>query len=417
MALTLRRGVKFHSGEPLTAATIAWNVRDAVRTDIKRDVTWQAFDRVEVTNDFTFKLITKKPDPVLPQRLVRFFILPQQYYERVGEQGFIEKPVGTGPYRFVERVPDSYVKLEAFDDYWGTNAHLRSVLFRIMPDAATRVSSLMASEVDLVTPLAPDQVKSVNQNGATKVVDVTSDRIAYVQFWPESPQGGHELRDKRVRQALNYAVNVDAIIKFVLGGLSTRIPTLFPPSTFAYDSSLKAYPYDPDRARSLLREAGFANGFSINMEVPSNFILPATVEVCQAIVGDLGKVGVKVNLKAVELGTMVKLRGAKQIAPMFFWSWGTDFLDPEPFVRGILHTKSPYTFYGKPEWDQTIDTAAAAMSASQRADMYKKLQREIHDDPPYLFLYAIYNIYGVRRNIQMTPRIDERIIVAHIRRA
>jgi peptide/nickel transport system substrate-binding protein len=413
---TLRRGVKFHNGEPLTAATIAWNVRDALRTDIKRDVTWQAFDRVEIVNDLTFKLITKRPDPVLRQRLVRFFILPQQYYERVGEQGFIDKPVGTGPYRFVERVPDSHVKLEAFDEYWGANAHLRNVLFRIIPDAATRVSSLLAGEVDLVLPLASDQVKTLNQNPGTKVADVTSDRMVYIQFWPESPKGGHELRDTRVRQAINYAVNVDAIIRFVLGGLSTRIPTLFPPATFAYDQSLKPYPYDPDKARSLLRAAGLPNGFSINMEVPPSTIVPATVEVSEAIVGYLGKVGIKVNLKVLELGTMVKLGAAKQIAPIFFWSWGTDFLDPEPALRGFLYTKSPYAFFGKREWDQMIDTAAAEMNPSRRAAIYKKLQREIYDDPPCIFLYAIYNIYGLRRNIEMTPRTDERVIVARIRR-
>jgi len=412
----LRRGVKFHNGEPLTAETIRWNVQDAVRTDIKRDVTWQAFDHVDVVDDYTFKFITKNPDPVLPQRLVRFFILPQQYYSRVGEQGFITRPIGTGPYRFVERAPDSYVKLQAFDDYWGQNAALRDVVFRIVPDPATRLSALAAGEVDLITPLPPDQVKNVNGNSLTKAVWVGSDRIAYCQFWPESPQGGRELRDKRVRQAINYAVNVDNIVKYVLNGLSTRIPTIFPHTTFAYDTSLKPYAYNPDKARALLREAGLPNGFSINMEVPANFILPATNEVCQAMVGDLAKVGIKVNLKAVELGTMVKLRDSKQIAPIYFWSWGTDFLDPEPFVRGILYTKSPYTFYGKPEWDQMIDAASAQLNATQRADTYKKLQAEIYDDPPYIFLYAIDNVYGVRRNIQMTPRTDERVIVAHIRR-
>ncbi|HYM68729.1 MAG TPA: ABC transporter substrate-binding protein, partial [bacterium] len=293
---------------------------------------------------------------------------------------------------------------------------LRDVVFRIVPDAATRLSALAAGEVDLIAPLPPDQVKNVNANALTKAVSVSSDRIAYCQFWPESPQGGRELRDKRVRQAINYAVNVDNIVKFVLSGLSTRIPTIFPATTFSYDAGLKPYAYNPDKARALLREAGLPNGFSINMEVPANFILPATSEVCQAMVGDLAKVGIKVNLKAVELGTMVKLRDSKQIAPIYFWSWGTDFLDPEPFVRGILHTKSPYTFYGKPEWDQMIDAAAVQLNPTQRAEAYKKLQAEIYDDPPYVFLYAIYNVYGVRRNIQLTPRTDERVIVAHIRR-
>lgn len=413
---TLRPGIKFHNGEPLTSETIRWNVQDALRTDVKRNVTWQAFERVDVIDDRTFRLITRKPDPVLPQRLVRFFVLPQRYYEQVGEQGFINKPVGSGPYRFVERVPDSYVKLEAFDDYWGQNASLRNVVFRIVPDPATRLSALEAGEVDLITPLAPDQAKTVSQNPMTKVASVTSDRIAYCQFWPESPQGGRELRDRRVRQAINYAVNVDNIVKFVLNGMSTRIPTIFPATTFAYDKGLKPYPYNPDKARALLREAGYPNGFAINMEVPANFILPATVDVCQAMVGDLAKVGIKVDLKALELGTMVKMRGARQIAPIFFWSWGTDFLDPEPFVRGILYTKSPYTFYGKAEWDQAIDAAASAMNSSQRAEIYRRLQREIYDDPPYIFLYSIFNIYGLRRNIQMTPRTDERIIVARIRR-
>ena len=413
---TLRRGVKFHNGESLTAQTIKWNVENAVRTDVKRDVTWQAFDHVDVVDDYTFKFFTKQPDPVFPQRLIRFFILPQQYFQRVGEQGFINAPVGSGPYRFIERVPDSYAKLEAFDDYWGPNASLRDVVFRIVPDAATRFSALAAGEVDFISPLTPDQVKTVNANPLTKAAYVSSDRIAYCQFWPESPQGGRELRDPRVRQAINYGVNTDNIVKFVLDGLSVRIPTIFPPTTFAYDTNLKPYPYSPDRARALLREAGFADGFSINMEVPANFLLPATGDVCQAMVGDLAKIGIKVNLKTVELGAMVNLRDTKQIAPIFFWSWGTDFLDPEPFVRGILNTKSPYTFYGKPAWDQAMDQAATTLESAQRVAIYKTLQEQIYADPPYIFLYATDNIYGMRRDIQMTPRTDERVIVARIRR-
>lgn len=413
----LRQGIKFHNGEPLTVETIQWNVQDATAQGQKRDVSFQNFDHVEKVDQSTFKLITKKPDPLVPQRLIRFFILPSKYFQDKGEDGFIAAPVGTGAYKFVERVKDSHIKVTANEDYWQDKANVKDVTFRIIPDASTTLQALKAGEVDLVVSPPPDQFDSLNKGDKTKAVSVVSDRIAYCQLFPDSPQGKGELKDKRVRQALNYGINVDNIIKFLLAGHSKRISTILPPLSFAYDGSLKPYPYDPEKAKSLLKEAGLGGGFNLVIETPSSFILPKSVEIGQAMQEDLGKIGIKVDLKPTELATMVKERDTKQIAPMYFWSWGSDFLDPEPFYRGILYTKSPYTFYGKPEWDQMIDDAAASLDQSKREQIYRQLQQQTYDDPPWVFLYTIENIYGLNKSVEMTPRTDERIIVRKMKKS
>ncbi len=412
----LRQGITFHNGEPLTVETIQWNIEDATAQGKKRDVTWQNFDRVEKVDNATFKLITKKPDPVLPQRLIRFFILPSKYFQEKGEEGFIAAPIGTGPYKFVERKIDDHIKVTAVDNYWRGNASIKDVTFRIIPNTATALQSLKAGEIDLVVSPPPDQFDQLNAGANTKAVSAVSDRIGYCQFFPDSPQGGKELKDKRVRQAINYAVNVDNMIKFLLAGHAVRNPTILPPLTFAFDKNLKPYAYDPDKAKSLLKEAGLESGFTLPVEVPSSFLLAKSVEIGQAIQGDLAKVGIKVELKPTELATMVKERDSKQIAPVYFWSWGSDFLDPEPFYRGILYTTSPYTFYGKPTWDKMIDEAAQTVDQARREQIYKQLQAETYDDPPWLFLYTIENLYALAKNVEMTPRTDERIIVARMKK-
>jgi peptide/nickel transport system substrate-binding protein len=311
----------------------------------------------------------------------------------------------------VERQKDNRIKVTAIDDYWRGNAHIKDVTFRIIPDASTTLEALKAGEVDFMFALPPDQFDPINSGADTQAAAVVSDRIAYCQFYPDSPQGKGELKDKRVRQAINHAVNIDAIVKFLLAGHAERISTVLPPVCFAYDKALQPYSYDPEKAKSLLAEAGFEKGFDLTLEVPSAFILAKSGEIGQAMQEDLRKIGLNVNLKPTELATMVKERGEKTIAPMYFWSWGSDFLDPEPTYRGILHTASPYTFYGTPEWDKMIDDAVASFDDAERQKLYQQLQKETYDDPPWLFMYAIQNIYGLSKAVEFTPRTDERVLV------
>jgi peptide/nickel transport system substrate-binding protein len=407
----LKPGVTFHNGEPLTVETIQWNVEDAIAPGKKRDVSFANFDHVEKVDEQTFKLHTKAPDPLVPQKLIRFFILPAKYYQEKGEDGFMAAPIGSGPYKFVERAKDNHIKVTAHEGYWRGNAHIKDVNFRIIPDASTSLEALKAGEVDFMFALPPDQSAAINSGGNTKAASVVSDRVAYTQFFPESPLGKGELKDPRVRQAINYGVNIDNIIKYLLADQAKRISTGLPPLSFAYDKALKPYPYDPEKAKSLLAAAGFAKGFDLTLEVPSSFILAKPNEIGQAMQADLQKIGLTVNLKVTELATMVTERSAKKIAPMYLWSWGSDFLDPEPTYRGILYTKSPYTFYGKAAWDKLIDDAAVSLDQTTRQKIYLQLQRETFDDPPWLFMYAVENIYGLNKQVQFTPRTDERVLV------
>ena len=414
--IKLRQGISFHNGEPLTVETIQWNVEDLHREDIKREATLQNLDRVEKVDDATFKLFTRTPDPVLPQRLVRFFILPSQYFEDVGEDAFMENPVGTGAYSFVERVRDSHITITAQENYWRGNAAIKDVTIRIIPDPSTVLQALSAGEIDFMFSPPPDQFDILDAAEETKAVSVVSNRIGLFQFFPESPLGNGELRDPRVRQAINHAVNVDGIIEFLLGGHSTRIATILPPVTFAFDPDLAPYPYDPERARQLLAEAGFPDGFDLVVETPTTFLIPKPVEIGQVIQEDLAQVGITVDLRPTELATMLTERGEKQIAPMYFWSWGSDFLDPEVYYRLVVHSASAFAFYSKPEWDQLIDEAGSTLDAARREEIYKQLQAETFADPPALFMYAIENLYAMKNDVEMTPRTDERVIIRNMTR-
>jgi len=414
----LREGVKFHNGEPFNAYTVVWNVGRGVSTDEKRDPMFKHLAGAEAIDEHTVKITTKEPYPLVPQLMVRFYMLPPGYYQEVGYDEFVKNPVGTGPYKWVERVRDSHIVLERNEDYFRGAAAFEKVIFKVIPDSATRVAALKAGEVDLVDKLPPDQVQTVESSPELEVLGVESDRIAWVTFYPDSPQGGGEpLKNKKVRQAINYAVNIDNYIEYILDGHSYRISTVLSPMTFAYDEDLEPYPYDPEKAKQLLEEAGYGDGFTINMDTPASFVVPKTVDTAQAIAADLEKVGITVNVRPVEFSAIITLRDEREIAPMFVWSWGSDYLDPDRYFTPTVYSENPWSFWSDPRMDELVEAAQKTMDQEERARIYKELQALVKEEAPGIFLYTNEDLYGVSKEIEFTPRSDERIMVYHIQPA
>lgn len=412
----LKPGIKFQNGAPLNAAAVKFamerlpNVKGADMFYYNQ----ADIDHLEVVDDLTVAIHTKKPVQLLPFSIANgFYITEPGYYGSTPEETLATKPIGTGPYKLVEYVPDDHVTLERNDAYWGDKPAFQRVIWRVIPETATRLAELEAGNIDLATKVPFDQQSTVaNMSNAVAVPKATGRRV-YVQMIqePDSP-----LANPKVRQALNYAVDMDTIINTLLAGSTKRMATF--PNPPNADPDLKPYAYDPEKAKALLKEAGYENGFKVDFWT-GNGRLTNDVKVVQAIADYLGAVGVEANVQVLD-NTVFKSRAfACQLPGLYLRSEGPEFSDAYD-LQGIAPKYVAETACGKwnnQAWNDQYDQLRAETDQAKRRELSLKLQQEFYEDAPILMMYNEPDLYGVSKNITFTPRIDQRIYVSRIGKA
>lgn len=261
----LRRGIKFHNGEELTADDVVFTFERILADDgldgqpSPRKGLVEPLQSVEKVDDYTVRMKLAKPSAAFLQLLVHTQIVPKDYVEEVGSRGLSEHPVGAGPFKFVEGSLDGQIVLERFDGYYGGSpelppvgpAKVRRVVFRMMPEPATRIAALKSGEVHIVQEVPPDMVADLERDPNVQVKVTQGTRLYMIEL------NNKVLSDPRVRQALNYAIDWDAILQELYQGHAHRVATAMLPSGFGYHEGLEPYPYDPEKAKQLLREAGY----------------------------------------------------------------------------------------------------------------------------------------------------------------
>ncbi|HBY94122.1 MAG: ABC transporter substrate-binding protein [Ardenticatenaceae bacterium] len=394
----LRQGVKFQNGEPFNAEAVKFTLDRFLQADDGSPFVKPSIQEAKVLDEYTVRVTTPKPDPIfLENSLYYVFPVPPKYTEEVGREGFSKHPVGTGPFKFVEWAKGDHLTLERFPDYWQGAPKIERVTFKIIPEIATRVAGLQAGELDLIMQLTPDQIPTLESFNA-RAVGAPVPRIIYLITFPDSPTGsGTPLKDKRVRQALNYAINVDSIIKNILLGQATRIATLAPPLAFGYDPNVTPYPYDPDKAKQLLADAGFPDGFNIDLDVPTGGNPLKPVEVGQAIAADLGKVGVNPNLRTIEAASYITYRNEKKMAPLFLWNWYG--YDAHLQMWGGLSPDFKFAFWSDPRTSELLEKEATSMDPKERQAALAELQQIVKDESWFVPLYQQNEIYGVSNRL------------------
>lgn len=264
---TLRRGATFHNGDPVTVDDVVFTFDRALREGAiagqssPRKGLLGPLQRVEKVDDSTVRFTLSEPFAVFLQALVHFQIVPMRYIQQVGDRAFAERPVGAGPFRFLSGSLDSQIVLQRYDRYYGGSPALPPVgpapaagaVFRMIPEPSTRVAALKAGEVHIVEDLPIDLIPDLERDPKVYVKTTQGTRVYAVEL----NNARAPFNDAMVRQAVNYAVNWDAILKNVYRGYANRLATAFLPSGFGYAANLRPYAYDPDRARALLREAGY----------------------------------------------------------------------------------------------------------------------------------------------------------------
>ncbi len=411
--LTLQEGVTFHNGEPFNAETVKWNVERVIEPGFQ-DYAYleSALAGAEVIDDYTVRISTKTLYPTFPNLMTMFSMVPKDYVEEVGAEGLNEKPVGTGPYKFVEWVKDSHITLEYNPDYWNEvrAPTFRQVTFRILPDDATRVAALMAGEVDIVQSLPPDDFDMVDADPNLEAVWVRSVRTPFFRFFPDSAmEGAQAVADIRVREAINHAIDVDAIITGILGGRGFRTATLMTPDFAGYDPSVEPYEYDTQKAMDLLTEAGYGNGFTIDFHTWSSGPAPKPLELAQIAADDLAKVGITANVIPLDLQTALQMQYEKTLSPIHLWSWGGAQFDCREKFWGVFHPDSSAMHILDEELVAMIDELDATADQAERDQICAEMQARVHDQALIVPLFAQPDIYGKSADIKWQPRPDELI--------
>jgi len=398
----LRKGVKFHNGDPLTASDVKFSfdrMRDA-KTKNPFRVFFGGMKEVQVIDDYTVRVITEKPDPVLPSRTAfAAFIVPEKYIKEHGDEYFAKHPVGSGRYKFVNWVKNDYVELEANENYWGDEpATIKKLIFKAIPETGSRIAALQTGEVDIATNVLPFMIPKLEKDPKIKIVSGPSGRVIFIGFNLTKPEKAGPLMKKEVRQAINYAVDKQSLIKHVLMGSGDQLATPLVPVAFGYDPNIEPYSYDPEKAKTLLKEAGYPNGFETEFATGSGRYL-MDKQIAEAIVGMLDKVGIKAKLKVYEWGQYEKVRKAKEVEPAYLLGWGNTLSDADGTLVPVFFSKSTYSTYVNPELDKMLMEARFQMDPEKRKEQYSEILKLVKDEAPWIFLYQQRDNYGVRDTV------------------
>ena len=402
-SFTLREGVTFHDGSPFTA-------QDVVATYTAGADPANAYAGsydgvvVEVVDDFTIHIKPPTPDVTFLRSMAETKIISAEQFAAEGNAGIESNPIGTGPFQFVEWSKGDRIVLAANPNYWDAGKpHLAEVIFRPIPESSTRLAAIQTGEVHIVNRLSSDETASLEGVSNVQVVTYPADRVYYITFNNLTTGVGLPTENKLVRQAMNYAVDRQAIVDGLFNGNARLSNGFVTPSNLGFDATLAPYPYDPEKAKELLAEAGFADGFSIGMSCPVG-AYTSFEDVCQAIANYLSEVGITLDggeIEFLESGVYWDRQAAKELPPLFGDSWSASVGEALPRLTGALDgMDASYSSWSDPEIDVFLDQIEQEFDTEARAALYKELQAYMFDNPPFIYLYEPISFEAINGAVQ-----------------
>jgi peptide/nickel transport system substrate-binding protein len=400
--LHIRHGVKFHDGSDFKAED-AKLALDMAREAPAKAMFFSVIDSTSVVDEYTLQFTTTSVAPTLPIYLsIMAPMIPVKYIQQVGAEEFGLHPIGTGPYKFVEWVPGERIVLEANEDYWGGAPSIKTVIFRAIPESSTRVADLLTGAVDLIANLPPEDIERVEASGNAEMASVPGTAEWFIRFNTDMPP----LDDVRVRQAMNYAVDVDAIIDSVLEGRAVRLPGLVPSHAFGYTPDVPwPYQYDPEKARELLAEAGYSNGFSLKLD-ESGDLERDRKESIDAIVAQLAQVGINVEIVVHEPAVYADLRKNHGLDALSQDALSGPVFDADVLYMQFFHSRSYKSYWHPPEVEQLIEQAGGTMDEQTRLDLYKQLAQIVAREAPIIPMFIKEEVWGKSVRLNWSPRTD-----------
>jgi peptide/nickel transport system substrate-binding protein len=394
----LRKGVKFHDGYPFNAQA----VYDSFARVIFKEHPYNSYGQwkytglslapvkdIKVIDSYTIALVTAKPYAPLLNNLALWLcpiLSPKamaDYKDKIGLH-----PVGTGPFKFVSWSKDDQIVLERNNDYWGEKAKVSKIILKSIPEPSARLMALQSGTVDIADDLDPDSIALVKKNPNLAVIERPSVNVGYLAFNTQKPR----LKDPKVRQALNHAVDKDTLIKSIFAGLAIPAKNPFPPSIWSYNNAIKPYDYNPAKAKKMLTEAGFDFNTEIELwAMPvSRAYMPEPVKTAELIQAYFAAVGVKAKIVRQEWGAYLsKTSNGEDDMCMLGWLGGN--ADPDNFLYGLLSADTAKTpgaanvaLWKNAEFTELCLKGQKTFNKAERTKLYLKAQEIFHAEAPWL---------------------------------
>lgn len=428
----LRPGVKFSDGTPLTADDVVFTydrVPKVPNSPSPFTLYLSAVAKVEAVDPQTVRITTKGPAPLLLVNLAQLPIMSKKAASGPAPEGKTTTQlnagdglVGTGPYKFVSWRRGAELVLARNDYYWGKRPEWDRVIYRPMSNSASRVAALLAGDVDMIEDPPTDDLPRLRKDKKLHLEETPSARVLYValdQFNDKSPgiegaNGKNPLKDKRVREALSLAIDRTAIVQRVMDGAAKPAANLLPYPMFGTSQALSVVPKaDPAKAKALLKEAGYPNGFSITLGAPSGRYVNDT-KVAQAVAAMWTRIGVKTSVNALSPPVFFHDRDSYQFSA-YLGGWASSTGEMSNPLNSLLTTHDPKTGHGttnrgrysNPALDKLVDQASVTMDDKARSELLQKASAMAMGDYALLPLHFELSVWAMKSNLRYDGRVDQ----------
>lgn len=409
---------KFHDGTPVTADDIKFSIERGMNPENRLGILSRltTIREVQVVDSSTLNIVTKDPDGLLLKRAAYVPIFPRAYLQRVGDAEFAIRPIGSGPFKLKEWVPNDRLVLTGIPEH-PAKPTLRELTIRQVAEASARIAGLRTGELDMISQAPLDQVNTLrNQGFQTLVIDSGISNGFFMD--PIIP--GAPTQDKRVRQAINYAIDKEAIAKNIYHGF-VRVDQgqVLQQETFGFNPNLKAYPYDPSRAKQLLAQAGYPNGFRLSMVVYNS--APEWQSVGLFVQQQLRDIGIDAELQSLgDAASWLDLFYGRQPRPhlLSVGLQSTPAMDADFALIWFKGSQpAPVKHYDNPEFDRYYTPSVTEVNEARRRDLLQQAVAVMHEDPPFLFMTSATQVWVYKRGIDgVTRRTDQEPKFENIRR-
>lgn len=409
LEFTLRQGVKFHNGDAFTADDVVYTFNTVSAADSKVSTPSNAnwMERAEKIDDFTVRIKLKKPTPAALEYLAMVLpIYPKTYREKVGPEGYAKAPVGAGPYQ-ITRVDAGNVDFQRFDGYWAGSPRgkpaIGKISVRFVPDPATEMTELLAGRADFIWNFNPDQFEGVNKMPTLTAMRQESMRIGFMRLdLAGTTDALKPLTNLKVRQAIFHAIDRQQIADRMVQGGSRVPPAPCFPTQFGCDANAATlYPYDPTKAKQLLAEAGYPNGFETEIVT---YVLPQWGASVQAF---LGAVGIKAKLTQVQVQALIQRCGTVGECPLDLGSWGSYSINDVSAILPVFFGGGRDDHARDPETARLIEMGGTTMDPDKRKTAYSAAIKIAMEQAYWVPLHTYVTTYGLSKTLDFKPQADE----------
>ena len=429
--MNLRKNIKFHNGNTFNADDVVFSfnrIKTWDKSGLKDKV--NMIDSASKVDEATVKFVTKEPYPVFLKKITYITIMDRETLEGKSDSWIGNHPVGTGPYRFISWSRGDHITMHANPHYWRGKAQFDNLIFKPLTNNATRVAAILSGAVDIINRVPVMDVKRVKKHSDLNFFEQPGLRLIYLQMdqsrdkspYIKSPTGKNPLKDVRVRRAIYYGINEEAIAKYIMMGFAKPAAQLSPSAVFGSDSSIKRVRHNPEKAKKLLAAAGYPHGFEIRLDSPNNRYVN-DAQIAEAVASTLAKIGIRVSVNATP-----KSRFFAEISHLdtsfFLVGWENSDGDSSSVLDACIHSFNEKEGYGRynygrfsnPKVDRLIEKSADIMHPKERLSYLQAAQKiALVDDQCLIPLHFQVDLYAASKKIHFEPRMDGHLWVYDIK--